>query len=248
MDISKVNCEPWHSGQNHCNRVYDWMHTDNQDNFQRMMQDPVHQEYFERQGWMQPGAIQYRINSNGFRGNELQCGGIMALGCSFTFGSGLPESVIWPTLMAQQLNTHVNNLACPGTAVDTAFRLAEYWISVLKPTLVCLLAPPRNRLELMMASGDTPAEVFMPMSEIKGSQHDSFLKHWFSKDQNAQLNQRRNCLAIKAMCNQHSVPLIIKYADQEMSRSREELEYARDYMHAGPLGHRLLVKKMLDEY
>jgi len=240
--------EPWHSGHFHRNCVYDWMHTDSKESYNRMMQDPVHQKYFEQQGWTQPGVIQYRINSNGFRGNELQPGGIMALGCSFTFGSGLPESVIWPNLMAQQLNTHVNNLSWPGTAIDTAFRLCEYWIPVLKPMLVCLLAPPKNRLELIMGSGSVKAEVFMPMSEIKDSQHDLFLKNWFTSDENARLNQRRNCLAIEAMCKQYNVPLIIKYADQEMSRSREELEYARDYMHAGPLGHRLLVKKMLDEY
>lgn len=237
---------PWHQGQQHANQVYDWMHTDNQDTYARMMQDPVHRAYFERQGWHQAGSIQYRINSQGFRGSEFKPGGVLALGCSFTFGSGLPEHVLWPNLVAVHLNTHVNNLAWPGTAADTAFRLAEYWIPQLQPQLVCFLTPPRSRIELL--TSDTSADVFMPSNEIPGAGHDYYLKHWFLIDQNAQLNQRRNCLAIESLCHKHQIPVIIKHADQEMSRSREELEYARDYMHAGPLGHRLLAEKILNEY
>jgi hypothetical protein len=91
-------------------------------------------------------------------------------------------------------------------------------------------------------------DVFMPMSEIPGASHDVFLKNWFSADDNAKINQRKNCLAIEALCHRYRIPCIIKHADQEMTRSREELEYARDYMHAGPLGHRLLAEKILNEY
>lgn len=247
MDISAVTC-PWHLGQQHSNRVYDWMHTDNETSYHRMIQDPAHLEYFERQGWLVPGAIQYQINSDGFRGQEFQPGGVLALGCSFTFGSGLPQHTLWPNLVANSLNTHANNLAWPGTAADTAFRLAEYWIPKLLPTLVCFLSPPRSRIELITLNHDSPTEVYMPMNELSGVAQDTFLKTWFVVDENAQINQRKNCLAITALCNKYQIPCIIKHADQEMSRSREELEYARDYMHAGPRGHRLLAEKILNEY
>jgi hypothetical protein len=86
------------------------------------------------------------------------------------------------------------------------------------------------------------------MDQVPGVGQDQYLKQWFMADQNAVINQRRNCWAIQAICNKYQIPCIIKHADQEMSRSREELEYARDYMHAGPLGHRLLAEKMLNEY
>lgn len=245
MDLPSITA-PWHAGLEYCNGVYDWLHTDNEANFLRMMQDQAHREYFQRQGWTVPGAIQYRINSLGFRGAEFVNGGILALGCSFTFGSGLPEQVLWPNLVAQHLNTHANNLSWPGSAADTVFRLAEYWIPTLKPILVCVLTPPRSRIEVLT---DHPAaEVYMPSNQIPGTGHDAFLKNWFLIDENAKLNQRKNCLAITALCNKYQIACIIKHADQEMSRSREELEYARDYMHAGPRGHRLLAEKILNEY
>ena len=241
---------PWHFGQTHTGQTLQWMHTDNEDNFQRMMQDPAHADYFVHKGWDKPSAISYSINQQGFRGQDIDSSvpGMLALGCSFTFGSGLPESVLWPTLVADQLSLAVWNLAWPGTAADTCYRLAEYWIPELKPKLVCALIPPRDRFELITSDPALPVEVFMSTSESSMfSQSDMYLKHWFVTDQNAWINQRKNARAIQALCNEHDIPCIIKYADQEMSGSREELEYARDYMHAGPRGHQLLAGKILNE-
>jgi hypothetical protein len=33
-----------------------------------------------------------------------------------------------------------------------------------------------------------------------------------------------------------------------MSRSREEVGYARDYMHSGPIAHKLIADKFVGEY
>jgi hypothetical protein len=51
----------------------------------------------------------------------------------------------------------------------------------------------------------------------------------------------------RALCAERNIPFIVKYADQEMSGSLEQLEYARDYMHAGPRGHQMLAGKILNE-
>lgn len=245
-----IDQPPWHFGKRDAGRTLSWMHTDNADNFQRMMQDPVHAEYFARMGWDQPDAITYHINSNGFRGSEFDQSrpGLMALGCSFTFGSGLPESVLWPTLVADRLNLACWNLAWPGTAADTSYRLAEYWLPKLRPNVVCVLMPPRDRFELLTSDPNLPTEVFMPTSESSMfSPSDVYLKNWFVQSENALINQRKNAWAIQALCNHYNIPCIIKYADLEMCGSREELEYARDYMHAGPRGHCLLAEKILND-
>ena len=249
MDTTNINL-PWHFGQQYAGQTLQWIHTDNEDNFQRMMQDPTHADYFVCKGWDQLDAILYRINHMGFRGQDFNKSqpGMLALGCSFTFGSGLPESTLWPTLVANCLDLACWNIAWPGIAADTSYRLAEYWLPELAPKLVCVLMPPRDRFELITANPALQAEVFMSASESSMfSQADMYLKHWFVADENAWINQRKNARAIQSLCNEHNIPCIIKYADQEMSGSTKELEYARDYVHAGPRGHQMLAGKILNE-
>jgi hypothetical protein len=102
---------------------------------------------------------------------------------------------------------------------------------------------------LLTTLTELPSEVFMPMSQSTLISHsDMYLKYWFTKSENGWVNQRKNTLAVQALCNQLEIPCVIKNADQEMSGTKEQLEYARDYMHAGPLGHKRLAEKILNDY
>jgi len=241
---------PFHFGRKYAGQTSNWMHSDNDENYQRMMLNPVHCEYFIKQGWDQPNCITYAINSDGFRSDEFDTtrSGMLALGCSFTFGIGLPIQQTWPMLVSTSIGLDCWNIAWPGISADTCFRLAEYWITALQPKLVCQLMPPRDRFELITGNTDLPVEVFMPMSQsVLFSNSDVYLKHWFAESENAHVNQRKNMLATRALCAERNIPFIVKYADQEMSGSLEQLEYARDYMHAGPRGHQMLAGKILNE-
>lgn len=246
--------KPWHFGMSIAGQKLDWLPTDTKESYDRMIQDPAHFSYFEQQGWNRPGAISYKINNHGFRCDEFEldqsC--MIALGCSFTVGIGLPVEIIWPSLLGQQLDLKVYNLAWGGYSADTCYRLARYWIPKLKPKLVAMLAPPKHRIELLMDQGcDPPAEVFMPISKSKYLQgnfvNDIFLQHWWLNDNNGLINNEKNILAIKQLAFNHGARFLNLNADEEMSRSREEVGYARDYMHAGPVGHKLVAEKMLKE-
>jgi hypothetical protein len=246
------NDAPWHFGTSLAGQQLDWMPTDTQEHFNQLIQDPAHREYFEKQGWTRSGAITYKINRNGFRSEEFEsdvpC--MLALGCSFTMGIGLPIDCLWPTLIGQQLNLKVYNLAWGGISADTCFRLARYWIPKLRPQLVCMLTPPRTRIELLMDQGcQPPAEVFLPMSESNYLSedfiNDTFLKHWWLNDKNGLINNEKNTLAIQQLAINNLAKFASLKADEEMSKSREEVGYARDYMHAGPRGHELVAEKML---
>jgi hypothetical protein len=243
------NDAPWHFGINSAGQQLDWVPTDTKESYERMIQDPVHRSYFEKQGWTDPGAITYKINKNGFRSDEFESGVpcMIALGCSFTMGIGLPIDCLWPTLIGQQLNLKVYNLAWGGISADTCFRLARYWIPKLQPQLVCMLSPPRTRIELLMDVGcQPPADVFMPVSESKHfNNHDIFLKHWWLNDENGQINNEKNMLAVQQLAINNLAKFVGLRADEEMSKSREEVGYARDYMHAGPRGQQLVAEKML---
>lgn len=259
MDISlvdlKIACDSvptYQYGQKYRGQTLDWMLTDSQESYARLIKDPQHLAYFESQGWCRPGAISYRINSEGFRGAEFETGGLLTLGCSFTMGIGLPERAVWPWLVAQDLNLPVANLAWGGISADTCFRMAAHWIPRLRPRLVIMLTPPPDRLEIMLDDSVAPTgvsiETIMPQSEIKLFGNDNFVKHWHLNSNNGITNRLKNQLAITALCQQNSLPSLIYCSWNAFARSRQEVGYARDYMHAGVLGHQLLAQQILKDY
>jgi len=245
--MPQVTTPPWHSNISlTAGKTYQWWPTDTEESFDRMMQDPVHRAYFQEKAWDKPDTISYKINSDGFRSEEFDplADNLVALGCSFTMGIGLPYKDLWPTRLAQALNLRACNFGWGGASSDQCFRLADYWIPRLKPKLVVLLNPPRGRMEVVVNETTGETDTVMPMS----NHLDVFVKKWLSVDANQRLNNRKNSLAIEAVCNQLSILFLSYEADVWMSRSREEAEYARDYMHAGPRGHATFTERILDDW
>lgn len=246
---------PWHPGVLDRNTNREWMPSDTEESFRRMMQDPAHQKYFAEQGWDRPWAISYKLNSHGFRCDDFTDGRhLMALGCSYTMGIGLPVQVIWPSLVGQALALPVANLAWGGSSTDTCFRLLRYWIGKLNPAAVMILVPPMQRLELVLdqncyMTGRPRAEVFMSQSL---SEHfnpdDKYLYHWFLQEENQKINQEKNVLAMRALCEQYAVPFFLQDTNTTMTRSREDIGYARDYLHGGPKIHLEIAEKFIQEY
>lgn len=240
---------PWTPLLDYAGKVYDWWPPDTQESFQRMMADPAHRKYFQERGWDQPGSITYRFNSQGFRCDEIQSNSILVLGCSFTMGIGLPVESTWPQLISRAIGSPVITVAWGGASADSCFRMAEYWIPVLEPKLVVMLTPPSTRIELCQRDHDPPVEVFMPESLSHSyNPQDHFLNQWFLDEENQRLYFKKNKLAIRALCQENRVPCLIYDVNDWMTGSREELEYARDYMHAGPRGHRLLADQIYADY
>jgi hypothetical protein len=251
MNLTAPTQAPWHFGTPYAGQTLNWLPTDTQECFNRMIQDPEHVNYFRSQGWLKSNAITYKINSHGFRSPEFEgddpC--MISLGCSYTAGIGLPVESIWPVLVGNKLNLKTYNLAWGGTATDTCFRMAEYWIPQLKPRLVCMLTPPPARVEIAQDQHDIPVEVILPNHETgHGRQMDAYLMHWFLNDENARVNNVKNKLAIAEICRQNNVKFLVLDANVEMSKSRAEVGYARDYMHAGPVGHQMVADKFLQKY
>ena len=246
---------PPHFGTSFAGQTLDWMPTDTAERFAELMQDPEHQRYFEDQGWHLPGAITYEINSHGFRCDQFTddpC--LVALGCSYTMGIGLPKQVLWPELVAQALGLRVVNLAWGGYSADTCFRLAEYWVPRLRPELVVMMAPPCSRFELLLDQDllahqhrDQLFEVIMPASQSSLSLviDSSLIRHWFGNEENQRLNSVRNRLAVQALCDLHRVRCVTDEVSRHMYWSREELGYARDFFHGGPPAHRRIADHVL---
>lgn len=247
MDCS-ANIEPWHNGIKHAGQTLQWWPTDTQESYERMIKDSQHRAYFEQQGWLDPNGISYRINGQGFRGQDFDktVPTLIALGCSFTMGIGLSEHQAWPWLVGKVLDLQTATIAHGGWSADACFRMAEYWIPALQPKLVVFMAPPASRLELQITDNQHPFENIM--IDQPPWHNDRFIKNWFIQDENSRLNSKKNKLAVQALCDNLGVPCLTYDSTVFFAKSREEVGYARDYMHAGPEGHEFAKEKIIDDW
>jgi hypothetical protein len=95
----------------------------------------------------QTHSLAYTMNSWGFRGAEPARGGAVFLGCSMTFGLGMSEELVWPTLVADALGTTCTNFGVCATGNDRASVLAWSWFEELEPRWVFWLDRFTSRRE-----------------------------------------------------------------------------------------------------
>jgi len=226
---------PSHYGIDHAGQTLDWLPSDSEQVFQQNIKNPQKKKYLESRGWHVPGCFQYKINQHGFRTTELHknAHSVVALGCSFTVGIGLPIEDAWPSILAEKLNKTVYNLGVGGASLDTVFRIADHWLPKIQPSAVILLAPPIHRFEVYH---NQKADVYTPIDN-----HRDLVKQWFSSDDNALGNAKKNILAIESISNSLDIPFFVFNSDDIGNKS-----YARDFLHQGPEDHTDIACNMLD--
>lgn len=242
---------PFSPGQSLAGQHLEFMPTDSRESLETLCAVQEYRDYFQQQGWLEPWAISYKINSAGFRCEELDpdASNLVALGCSYTMGIGLPLKDLWPNLVGQALQLRVCNLSWGGVSADCCYRWAEYWIPLLRPRLVVMFTPPADRFELHMSAGSVPVENFMPHSEAESASYlRAYLRHYYGNEQNSQINRRKNQAALRGLCAQYQVPCQIYNCDEWMNLTREEIGYARDRLHGGPLAHQRFAHKVIEDH
>jgi hypothetical protein len=221
---------PKHKNYNVKGLVLSWKDSDSQWEFEKNCKDPAKQKLLEQLGWLEPNCISYKFNSFGFRDEEFDsrpCG--IALGCSFTEGTGLPEHTVWPRVLSKMTGTHTWNLGVGGSSIDTTFRLLDYWLTKLSPKFVTLCTPPDGRVEVF--DRDEPLTLMPGINSIL-EPFNAFFKVWASSDTNAMISKQKNLLAMQQLCNQANIPLV--YLDYTSMITHGD---ARDLAHFGVNSH-----------
>jgi hypothetical protein len=245
-----MNVPPLHCNVDYWrNKTLDWFPSDTKERLQESMQKHKYKAYIQSKGWDQPGAITYKFNSNAFRSEEFDpaADNLVALGCSFTMGVGLPIQTVWPSLLGHALNLHVCNLGWGGFAADSCFRMAEYWIPYLNPKLVVFLVPNKPRLEIIVNENIGETVTIMPTNFEDHPHLSGFIKHWFGQDENSRLNNKKNQLAVEAICRQLDIPFLYYEAEPEMGKT-SVVDHARDILHTGPTAHKIFIEKIINDY
>ena len=231
---------PRHFNRHFASTTQFWTGSDSQERFDANCRIEKHYKKLKELGWLDDRALTYQYNSEGFRDSEFdqQPAGI-ALGCSHTEGLGIHAEHAWPRQLQNLLGQKIWNLGVGGAALDTCYRLFEYWIEHLNVEFVVCAVPEASRYELFANNNWStilPSEQFWPnMHWLTGYQQNHI-----SYDQNGELNRRKNLQAMQHICDKHSVPfyydLLEHFGDGAV---------ARDLLHSGPSAHEKLANKFL---
>lgn len=215
------------------NKSIDWVPMDTKELYTKNIKYRYNE--LKDNGWID-NSFNYTFNSHGFRCKEFSDDPtIMFLGCSFTFGIGLPIETIWSSLVANQLNLHNANLAIGGGSLDTAFRLCHGYIDIVKPKIVVLMVPPGIRFEILADTNIVLLNANHPMYS------DTF-KIWASDDNNNYFNTEKNILAIENLCLKRNIKYMTVHAN-DLCRHAKDL--ARDLSHCGVSTHKLFSEEFL---
>lgn len=224
---------PEHNHKKFANAELLWYPYDDEETYQKNL--VTRKDDLIRLGWLDR-KITYKFNSVGHRSNEFQDNSIVFLGCSITFGIGLPLESTYPTIVSAALNLPCSNLAVSGSSSDTAFRLSEYWLPKVKPKIVIMMSPDKSRLELLGKEASN-----LRVNDI--SAHSIFYQRWLMDEENARLNQLKNILAVKSICTELGIKFLPFTVEKDFCFIESDL--ARDLSHPGVVSNLLTAEKII---
>jgi hypothetical protein len=217
-------------------RVTYWNGLDSEQRYRANSKDPVQRERLAQWGWLDR-KIEYELNSWGFRSTgcreveDIIGPSLVTLGCSFTFGTGLPYESTWPSLVSKQLGLDLINLGTPGHGLD----LNSHWLltqghTIKDPRAVAVLIPPPGRITWVEEINDRLIGNTFSMTHL---QNPSIIANL---ELNAFLNYAKNMATIKLWAQSRNVPV---YVFSAFAGNPSTFGLARDLCHNGEHWHRL---------
>ena len=149
------------------------------------------------------------FNKQGYRSDSLDGdNGFLFLGCSITFGYGLPRHEAWPWIVGKHFDVSVWNLAVTGQGDDVCFLNTKKWISKLKPKVVCMMIPPTGRFKFFDADAESLSNQFIYWKLTSYEKEVKF--PWLFNVKNLYVHTLKNILSIKTLCDEQNIPLVLK--------------------------------------
>jgi hypothetical protein len=98
--------------------------------------------------------IDYKLNKHGYRSEEFDKNNeVLVLGCSQTYGSGMPEELTWPDMFCKSIDKKYSRLAMPGDSINgQVYKAFKYFEEIGNPKVVVGVFP-LYRLEYSAVPG-----------------------------------------------------------------------------------------------
>jgi hypothetical protein len=216
------------------NKKIDWLPMDTKELYEKNLKENY--KLLSDNNWID-NPFTYKFNGRGFRSDEFTSNSaVMFFGCSLTIGIGIPWESTWSYLISKSLGLNCFNLGQGGASNDTAYRLASNWIKLIKPKIVVFMNTPGPRSEIIVDNKFKEIDV-----HYREYYNDTMFHDWISTDINALLNQEKNTLAIKQLCNDQG----IKFVSHAPFVRGDYFDLARDLMHPGINSNAVMAHKIL---
>lgn len=217
-----------------CNIEVEWWDSDSLENFEKSSNN-----YYNKD------SITYRFNNYGYRGIDFDTNctkpKILCLGCSITFGIGLPENEIWLSHIQSYFPSHiVYNLGIPGGSPDTVTRILTNCCNILNPKLVLILWPSKNRFETYKDPKDGYITPHGPWSLTK--ENCEFFHNMESYNQ-----FEKNRILVKLLKSTYNFNLQEINIDDYNDTFSKQLPLARDMAHYGPQVQKNIANMFIDK-
>lgn len=189
------------------NSILNWWPMDSEERFNMHMLNESSANRLAELGWTD-NSITYKFNSDGFRCNQEltpDSDSIMFLGCSLTAGIGIPNESTWAYQVAEHLGLACYNLGWPGGSPDTVFRMAQYWIPLLKPKQIVCLWPQETRREIFLNN--------TIQQQVTMVDDNTCYTEWLSDERNYHYQFLKNRLALEHVCSTAGTPLLQLFQD-----------------------------------
>lgn len=207
-----------------------------------------------------PHDIQYRFNALGYRSPEFDQSAdirVLAVGCSYVLGVGLPEDALFHHVFAERLRARCDrgvivwNLGSAGGSNDYIARILQLAVPFLDPDIVLVNLTHASRREY--ASAENQLIAYNPGWTPQDPVSRDIKRHLFglSSAHDDRLNVFRNYRAIQALlagrCWLFSTSdlvtldgLMPHVAADRYAGTLAGVDTARDSAHPGPLTHAAL--------
>tara|TARA_X000000368_G_C23051598_1_gene721675 strand:+ start:292 stop:1158 length:867 start_codon:yes stop_codon:yes gene_type:complete len=242
--LGQQGMETWPNGEN------DWCPADTKENFEK------NREAAEKEGWTE-NNVSYKVNNWGFRHHEDFCedrNGLLAIGCSNTFGIGVNYEQTWPYYVAKELGLNPINLGQPGGSIQACYRVAREWVPIIKPKVVMWLIPDPARRELFIGANTPKA----PRSVSHWHRDIKLKTYWetVNESENETLMHKRAYYdAMEHVCRNTrliKIPVtrqVTWHRAGEGDGTPDSSSMARDMMHPGPKTHKGIISPLfVDAY
>jgi hypothetical protein len=211
------------------NMELDWFSSDTLEKYK--MNFLKKYDLLEKNEWIDYNKFTYKFNSQGFRCEEFAINpNIMFLGCSNTFGEGLPLENSWTYIVAKELNLEPINLSISGGSPDSSFRICYGYIEKIKPKILIYLEPPPGRFEVLLKN-DVDLQ-FFPSKKDHSDDNSKFYLQWISEETNIFLDYKKNLFGIKHLCDLNDTKFLY-FTFEEFVKKSQKLDLARDLHHLG---------------
>ena len=222
-----------------------WCSSDSKERFNANLKNDHTKKLLEMNNWLdveQNSKLTYNFNSQGFRSREIttEHRGFAVFGCSFTMGLGLPYDELYHEQLAKELKLPADNFGVNGASNGLMFRIAQYWLPIVRPHFVIVQTTFKERFEII--NQYNVSTVMSPQWEEVSTQQ--VFRNWWFTDANSIADKQRNELAIRYLCHKLDIPIFVI---DEKDFTNPQLGLARDIEHPGLPSHQRVANSLVEQ-